>query len=160
MQLRSRPGNHGASASAGALLVGLTGKSGSAPGLMIICWPFGFFQTSCPCSLLPIRTQPHWDARHTMAGKKASTGPHGFGFIMNHPVLDRATNRRAAGTLHRPQLYARNCHHLVKDQAIRGPLLLRQTGIGATAIIIARSTGRRSAASSSAQSGTARASTR
>jgi hypothetical protein len=47
---------------------------------MIIRSPFGFSQTSCPCPVLPIRIQPHWDARHTMAGKKASTGPCGFGF--------------------------------------------------------------------------------
>jgi hypothetical protein len=29
-------------------------------------------------SVLPIFSQPHWDARHTIAGKNAETGPRGF----------------------------------------------------------------------------------
>ena len=31
-------------------------------------------------------SQPHWDARHTMAGKNASTGPHGFGVMLGQPI--------------------------------------------------------------------------
>ena len=74
-----------APASTGALS-GLTGTRGSTPVLTTIRWPFGFSQTSCPCSLLPIFSQPHWRARQTIPGKKALTGPRDSGVILNQPI--------------------------------------------------------------------------
>ena len=63
---------------AGAILAPRFGTSGSTPGLILIVCPSGFCKTSRPSAVLPILTQPHWDARHTMAGKKTSTSPFGI----------------------------------------------------------------------------------
>jgi hypothetical protein len=61
---------------------GFIGTSGSTPDFTIIRSPFGFSQMSCPCGVLLTRSQPHWDARHTIAGLNISTGPIDFAFMV------------------------------------------------------------------------------
>ena len=49
------------------------------------------FPNVVPLPVSPTRSQPHWDARHTIAGLNISTGPTDFAFMLI-PLHDAITN--------------------------------------------------------------------